>query len=58
VGFPLSVFVAEAPLNWKSHIDGLYAAETCFLQFKEPVPFKFKNKISAVQCKKKTFLLI
>jgi hypothetical protein len=26
-----------------------------FLLFKEKVPFKFKNKISAIQCKRKTF---
>jgi hypothetical protein len=25
-----------------------------FLQFKEQVPYKFENKISVVQCKRKT----
>jgi hypothetical protein len=29
------------------------AAETSFLLFKEQVPFKLKNKILAVQCKRK-----
>jgi hypothetical protein len=33
-------------------------AETVFWQFKEQVPLKFKKEISAVQCKRKTFLLI
>jgi hypothetical protein len=31
------------------------AADTGFLLFKEQVSFKYKNKISAVQCKRKTF---
>jgi hypothetical protein len=35
-----------------------YATETNFLKFKEQVPFHNKNKISAVEFKRKTFRLI
>jgi hypothetical protein len=41
----------------KPHILAL-AAATGFLLFKEQVLFKLKNKISAVQCERKTFRLI
>jgi hypothetical protein len=48
----------QAPIELdKPHILA-YAAETVFLQFKEQVLFKLKNKISAVQCRRKTFRLI
>jgi hypothetical protein len=41
----------------KPHISAL-AAETGFLLFKEQVPLKFKKEISAVQCERKTLILI
>jgi hypothetical protein len=31
------------------------SAETGFLLLKEQIPFKFKNKISAMHCEKKIF---
>jgi hypothetical protein len=56
--FPLSVLCSGRSIELdKPHILAL-ATETSFLQFKEQVPFKLKNKISAVQCKRKTFRLI
>jgi hypothetical protein len=55
MGFPLSVICSgRRPIElYKPHILAL-AAETGFLLFKEQVPLKLK-KISAVQCKRKTF---
>jgi hypothetical protein len=41
----------------KPHILSL-APETIFLLFKEQVPLKFKNEISAVQCQRMTFQFI
>jgi hypothetical protein len=38
-----------------SHKFWLRPLEYFFLQFKKQVSFKYKNKISAVQCKRKTF---
>jgi hypothetical protein len=58
MGFPLSVLCRGRPIELdKSHILAL-AADTGFLQFKEHVPFNFKNKISVVQWEWKTSRLI
>ncbi len=58
MGFPLSVICSGHPIELdKPHILAL-AAETGFLLFKEQVPLKFKEEISAVQCERKTFRLI
>jgi hypothetical protein len=49
MGFPLSVLCSGRPIELdKPHILA-QASETGFLQFKEQVPFNFKNKTSAVQ---------
>jgi hypothetical protein len=50
----LSVICSRCPIELdKPHILAL-ATETGFLLFKEQVPLKFKNEISAVQCERKT----
>jgi hypothetical protein len=50
--FPLSVICSECPIETdKPHI----LAETGFLQFKEQVFFKCKNRIPAVQCEREPF---
>jgi hypothetical protein len=55
MGFLLSVICSGRPIELdKPHILAL-AAETGFLLFKEQVPLKFKEEISAVQCERKTF---
>jgi hypothetical protein len=56
--FRYQFFAAGAPLNWISHIFWLKPLELVFLRFKEQVPLNFKNKISAVQWKWKTSLVI
>jgi hypothetical protein len=58
MGFLLSVLCSGRPIEFdKPHILAL-ATETVFLQFKEQVPFNFKNKISVVQWEWKTSRLI
>jgi hypothetical protein len=58
MGFPLSVICCGRPIELdKPHILAL-AAETDILLFKEQVTLKFKKKISAVHCERKTFRLI
>jgi hypothetical protein len=43
-------------LKWISHIIWAKPLKP-FLQLKEQVPFKFRNKISAIQCERQTFQL-
>jgi hypothetical protein len=52
------LFAVGAPLKWISHIFWLEPLKPVFWQFKEQVPFNFKNKISAVQWEWKTSRLI
>jgi hypothetical protein len=55
MGFSLSFLCSGHPIELdKPHILAL-AAETCFLQFKEKILFKLKNKMLAVQGERKTF---
>jgi hypothetical protein len=58
MGLPLSVLCSGRPIELDKPQILAEAAETSFLQFKEQVPFNFKNKISAVQWELKTSLLI
>ncbi len=58
MGFPLSVLCSERPIELDKPHFLAYAAETGFLQFKEQVPFNFKNKKPAVQWERKTSRLI
>jgi hypothetical protein len=58
IGLPLSVISSRLPIEMeKQHILAC-VTETVFLRFKEQVPFKCEDKISAVQCKRKTFRLV
>ncbi len=58
LAYRCQLFAAGAPLNWINHIFWLQPRKPFFLRFREKVLFKLKNKISAVQCKRKTFRLI